>query len=289
MEMFKKRKILQIHIYSKGTDKPTFYGISMRVVCGWLLGLAIIIFGFVFWLPDNMINLKNFRVLEISKEQRAMQAAAGKLEKRISEANTQIENGRNLREKTNILAGISNVADKSENVSKTKSYKGKKITADFDGIKKSTETFRKMRDILLTNERYTQSLPLLHPIKQYQKITNKFGLIQDPITKREIPHRGLDFAVKEGDTVIATGNGIVESIIYNRTGFGTTLEIQHAPHIKTYYSHLQNVFVQPGKTVKKGQAVALTGRSGSVLWPVLHYEVRYDNQPINPEDYFITR
>jgi len=286
--MLKKRKILQIHIYSKGTDKPTFYGISMRVICGWLFGLAIIVVGFVFWLPENMINLKNFRVLDISKEQRAMQATASKLEKRISEANTQIENGRNLREKTNVLAGISITADKFEDVPKAKNYKGKRVVADFSRVKKTSETFKKMRDTLLANELYAQSLPLLHPIKQHQKITNKFGLVQDPLTKREIPHRGLDFAVKEGDTVIATGDGIVENITSSRTGFGTTLEIQHAPHIKTHYSHLQYVLVQIGKPVKKGQAVALTGKSGSVLWPVLHYEVRYDNQPINPEDYFIT-
>jgi murein DD-endopeptidase MepM/ murein hydrolase activator NlpD len=287
--MFRKRKILQIHIYSKGTDKPTFYNISVRVIFGWLLGIAIIVFCFIFWLPDNMVNLKNFRILEISKEQRAMQMTASKLEKRISETSTQIESGRNLREKTNILAGISNVTGKFEDLPKTKSYKGKKTVTDFDRIKKTLETFKKMRDTLLTNEQYAQSLPLLHPIKQHQKVTNKFGLIQDPLTKREIPHRGLDFAAKEGDTVIATGDGIVENIIHNRTGFGTTLEIQHTPHVKTLYSHLQNVFVQPGKTVKKGQAVALTGKSGSVLWPILHYEVRYNNQPINPEDYFITQ
>jgi len=287
--MLRKRKILQIHIYSKGTDKPEFYGISMRVIFGWLLGLAIIILGFVFWLPNNMINLKNFRIWDISKEQRAMQATASKLEKRISEANLQIENGRNLREKTNLLAGLSNADDRFEEMPKPKNYRGKRATTDLERIKKSSETFKKMRDILLENEQYAQSLPLLHPVKQYQKVTNKFGLVQDPLTKREIPHRGLDFAVKEGDTVIATGDGIVESIVNNRTGFGTTLEIQHSPHIKTHYSHLQQVFVQPGKPVKKGQAVALTGKSGSVLWPVLHYEVRYDNQPINPEDYFITQ
>jgi len=287
--MLKKRKILQIHIYSKGTDKPTFYGISMRVIFGWLLGLAIIVVGFVFWLPGNMINLKNFRILDISKEQRTMQAAASKLEKQISEANTQIENGRNLREKTNKLAGISNAADKFEDEPKVKSSKGKRTATDLSRIKKSSETFIRIRDSLLANEQYARSLPLLHPIRQHQKITNKFGLVQDLLTKKEIPHRGLDFAIKEGDTVIATGDGIVESITNSRTGFGTTLEIQHAPHIKTHYSHLQHILVQPGKPVKKGQPVALAGRSGSVLWPVLHYEVRYDNQPINPEDYFITR
>jgi murein DD-endopeptidase MepM/ murein hydrolase activator NlpD len=287
--MAKKRKRLQVHIYSKGTDKPESYSIPVRVIGGWLFGLAIIILGFVFWLPDNMINLKNFRVLEIAQEQKAMQLTANKLEKQISEANSQIKNSRSLREKINQLAGIPLDTTDTEKKSLAKNRKGKKILADLERIKKSQETYKKLRDTLLADELYTQSLPLLHPIKQHKNITSKFGRLQDPITKRELSHRGLDFAVSEGDTVIATGDGVIDAIINQRFGFGTTLEIQHSPRIKTVYSHLQSILVQNGKPVKKGQAVALAGKSGSVLWPVLHYEVRFDNQPINPEDYFITR
>jgi len=287
--MAKKRKRLQIHIYSKGTDKPESYSIPVRVIGGWLFGLAIIIFGFAFWLPGNMINLKNFRVFEIAKEQKTMQLTANKLEKQISEANSQIKNSRGLREKINQLAGLPVDTANPEKKPPKKNNKEKKILADLDRIKKSQETFKKLRDTLLADESYANSLPMLHPIKQYQHITSKFGRLQDPITRRELSHRGLDFAVSEGDTVIATGDGVVDGIINQRFGFGTTLEIMHSPRIKTVYSHLQSVLVQNGKPVKKGQAIALAGKSGSVLWPVLHYEVRFDNQPINPEDYFITR
>jgi murein DD-endopeptidase MepM/ murein hydrolase activator NlpD len=287
--MKKKRKKLQVHIYSKGTDKPESYSIPVRVIGGWLFGLAIIILGFVFWLPNNMINLKNFRVFEIAKEQKAMQLTANKLEKQISEANSQIKNGRSLREKINQLAGLPADTIDNEKKSAAKNRKGIKILADLERIRKSQETFKTFRDSLLANESYAKILPLLHPVKQHQNITNRFGRAIDPIIKRELPHRGLDFAVSEGDTVIATGDGVIENIMNQRFGFGTTLEIQHAPRIKTVYSHLQSILVQNGKPVKKGQPVALAGKSGSVLWPVLHYEVRFDNQPINPEDYFITR
>jgi len=287
--MAKKRKKLQVYVYSKGTDKPESYEIPVRVIGGWLFGLAIIIFGFVFWLPDNMINLKNFRVLEIAQEQKAMQLTANKLEKQIYEANSQIKNTRGLREKINQLAGIPVDTIDPEKRPAPKTYKGKKILADLESIKKSQDIYEKLRDALLEDTTYAKSLPLLHPIKQHQNITSRFGRLQDPITKRDLSHRGLDFAVSEGDTVIATGDGTVEAIINQRFGFGTTLEIQHTPRVKTVYSHLQSILVQNGKPVKKGQPVALAGKSGSVLWPVLHYEVRFDNQPINPEDYFITR
>jgi len=287
--MKKKRRKLQIYVYSKGTDKPESYSIPVRVIGGWLFGLIIIILGFAFWLPNNMINLKNFRVFEIAKEQKAMQLTANKLEKQISEANSQIKSGRSLREKINQLAGLPADTSDIEKKSEPKNRKGKKILADLERIRKSQEVFKSLRDSLLANESYAKTLPLLHPVKRYQNITNRFGRAKDPIIRRELPHRGLDFAISEGDTVIATGDGVVENIMNQRFGFGTTLEIQHSPRIKTVYSHLQSILVQNGKPVKKGQPVALAGKSGSVLWPVLHYEVRFDNQPINPEDYFITR
>ncbi len=287
--MPRKRRKIQIQIYSKGTDKPRSYDIPLRVLGEWLVGLVIIVLGFALWLPDNIINLKNFRVFEIAKEQKSMQLVANKLEKQISEANLQIESGHNLREKMNLLAGLSSSTEEIEKKAIAKKQKEDKRSADFDHLKKTLETFKNMRDALLQDEQYTNSLPLLYPIKNHENITNKFGFMRDPMSKRELSHRGLDFAVSEGDTVIATGDGIVESVINRRHGFGTTLEIQHTPLIKTVYAHLQEVLVQSGKPVKKGQAVALAGKSGSVPWTVLHYEVRYDNQPLNPEDYFLTR
>jgi murein DD-endopeptidase MepM/ murein hydrolase activator NlpD len=287
--MFKKGNRIQIQIYSKGTDKPESYSIPLKRIGWWLVGFAIIVFGFIFWLPGNMINLKNIRVIEIANEQKAMQLTANKLEKQITEANSQIEGGRSLREKINQMAGLSASSEKlKEKVSTKKKSKNKKLSTDFEHLKKSLETFKDMRDALLADEQYASSLPLLHPVKRHQNLTNRFGMIQDPLTKKELPHRGLDFAVSEGDTVIAPGDGIVESVVRKSHSFGNTLEIQHTQNVKTVYSHLQNILVQSGKSVQKGQPIATAGKSGSVPWSVLHYEVRYNDQQINPEDYFIT-
>jgi len=285
--MPKKRRKIQVQLYSKGTGKPKTYSIPVVVVAGWLLGLVIIVLSFLFWLPDNMVSKKFFTVFEIAKEQRAMQLMANKMEKQISETTFKIESGNSLREKVSQLAYLEN--NNSTETAKTKTAKNKKTSSvDFEYVKTTLNTFKNLRESFLANEEYAKSLPLSYPLRQKRSVTNKFGLIQDPFTKTELPHRGLDFAVSEGDTVIATGNGIVDGIIRHKSGFGLTLEIQHTPRIKTVYSHLHSVLVQPGKQVKKGQPIALAGRSGSVLWSVLHYEVRFDDQPINPEDYFIT-
>jgi murein DD-endopeptidase MepM/ murein hydrolase activator NlpD len=281
--MAKKRRKIKIQLYSKGTDKPETFNIPLVVIGGWLLGLAIIVLAFLFWLPSNMISPKNLKILDIAHEQRVIQLAANKMEKQISEANSKIESGSNLRSKTNQLAGFADSNGKTEGKIDEEAI----LIMDLERIKTSLETYKNLRDKLLENERRTNSLPLLYPIEGNKNITNKFGMVQDPFTKMELPHLGLDFAVREGDTVIATGSGTVEKIIKRKHGFGLTIEIQHSPEVRTIYAHLQSVLVQDGKPVKKGQPIAIAGRSGSVLWPVLHYEVRYDNQPINPADYFI--
>ena len=288
--MHKKDRKIQIQLYSKGTDKPETYSVSIVVVASWILGFVTIVLAFLFWLPSNIISEKFFRVFEIAKEQRAMQLMANKMEKQISEVNLKIENGANLREKVSQLAYLENSSTNSSTSAGTAKSKAKikKTSVDFEYVKTTLNTFRSLRDSLSSNEEYAKSLPLSYPLRHKRSITNRFGLIRDPFTKTELPHRGLDFAVSEGDTVIATGNGTIDGVIKQRSGFGLTVEIQHSPRIKTVYSHLQDVFVQPGKPVQKGQPVALAGRSGSVLWPVLHYEVRLDDQPIDPEDYFIT-
>jgi murein DD-endopeptidase MepM/ murein hydrolase activator NlpD len=45
--------------------------------------------------------------------------------------------------------------------------------------------------------------------------------------------------------------------------------------------------VKQGETVKRGEPIALAGRSGRTAGSVLHYEIRIDGESVNPEDYFI--
>ena len=107
-----------------------------------------------------------------------------------------------------------------------------------------------------------------------------------PVNILEAVYRGVDFFAEEGDTVIATGAG---KVIEARThqGFGQTVKIQHSDHIRTFYAHLEKALVKKGQTVKRGDPIALAGRSGRTAGTVLHYEIRIDGESVNPEDYFI--
>jgi murein DD-endopeptidase MepM/ murein hydrolase activator NlpD len=53
----------------------------------------------------------------------------------------------------------------------------------------------------------------------------------------------------------------------------------------TYYGHLSQFLVVPGQEVRRGEVVALSGASGRVTGPHLHYEIRLHGTPVNPYNY----
>jgi len=67
------------------------------------------------------------------------------------------------------------------------------------------------------------------------------------------------------------------------------MKIEHLPKVRTFYAHLGKALVQNGAKVKRGDPIAIIGESGRESSVGLHYEIRLDGVPINPEDYFITK
>jgi murein DD-endopeptidase MepM/ murein hydrolase activator NlpD len=64
------------------------------------------------------------------------------------------------------------------------------------------------------------------------------------------------------------------------------IEITHGYGYTTLYAHLSKTLVRPGQTIKRGDLIGLSGRSGLVSGPHLHYEVKYHGRKMNPVDYF---
>ena len=98
-------------------------------------------------------------------------------------------------------------------------------------------------------------------------------------------HTGLDFAMKIGNPVYATGDGVVESVKFEFFGYGNSVTIDHGFGYKTIYAHLNSVKVIEGMKVKRGDYIADSGKSGRSSGPHLHYEVVYKGQKVNPANY----
>ena len=121
--------------------------------------------------------------------------------------------------------------------------------------------------------------------KPVSKITRSsgFGWRIHPIYHRRIFHRGLDISVPTGTKVMATANGVVEKVRYNKhTGYGNLLIIKHSYGFRSAYAHLNSISVEVGDYVLKGQVVARSGNTGRSTGPHLHYEVRYLDKILNP-------
>ena len=97
-------------------------------------------------------------------------------------------------------------------------------------------------------------------------------------------HTGQDFAVFDGVEVRAVGAGTVHFIGCG-DGFGNQVIIRHPNGYFTQYAHLSAFLVSTGQRVGAGETIALSGSTGNVSGPHLHFEVRITPQlgsGINP-------
>jgi murein DD-endopeptidase MepM/ murein hydrolase activator NlpD len=127
-----------------------------------------------------------------------------------------------------------------------------------------------------------ESIPTGMPLKEYKRITDKFGYRMHPIFVGErIFHFGLDIAADVGTPVYAAADGVVE-YAKKKGGYGKFLLINHPFGFKTGYGHLSRYAVKAGDYVSKGDLVAFTGNTGRSTGPHLHYEVRYLYKWLDP-------
>ena len=128
--------------------------------------------------------------------------------------------------------------------------------------------------------RLTKILPIGAPVEN-KVVTSPYGIRKDPFTKNKKQHRGIDFAGKIGTELYAVAPGRVISS-GDRTGYGTTVEIDHGLGFTTLYAHLSKTMVSRGDWVRPGTVIGLGGSSGRSTGPHLHYEIRYKGEPFNP-------
>ncbi len=130
------------------------------------------------------------------------------------------------------------------------------------------------------------AIPPVVPDKKIYRLSSSFGYRKDPFTGRSKRHTGVDFALKPGNPVYSTGDGVVESVKFEFFGYGNSVLIDHGFGYKTRYAHMKSVGVVEGMKVKRGECIGESGNSGRSSGPHLHYEVLYKNNYVNPANYY---
>ena len=119
-----------------------------------------------------------------------------------------------------------------------------------------------------------------------------FGRLESGVGGRRNPfggrgyefHEGQDIDAQYGTPVEAAAAGKVIIAGWQR-GYGNVIYLDHGKGLTTRYGHLSKIDVTVGQVVSQGQEIGLVGSTGRSTGPHLHYEVRINNQPVDPKKY----
>lgn len=120
------------------------------------------------------------------------------------------------------------------------------------------------------------------------QVTSGFGKRVHPLTKEFSFHTGVDISVPAGTHVVATADGIVSYSGWSYES-GYTVVLEHGHGFSTVYAHNKKNLVKVGQRVRRGETIALSGDTGSLTGPHLHYEVWKERKPVDPEKYMEER
>lgn len=109
-------------------------------------------------------------------------------------------------------------------------------------------------------------------------VTSRYGY------RRGRYHNGIDLDLEVGDTIRAAFSGKIRYAKWNDGGFGNLVIIRHYNGLETFYAHMSKLLVMPDQEVKAGDVIGLGGNTGRSFGAHLHFEVRFYDAPMNPEE-----
>jgi murein DD-endopeptidase MepM/ murein hydrolase activator NlpD len=125
-------------------------------------------------------------------------------------------------------------------------------------------------------------LPVRAPLVGEASVSSPFGYRPDPFIGRLALHPGVDLVQPYGADIRATAAGRVVHA-GPMGGYGNMVEIDHGNGLATRYGHMSEVLVSEGEEVKVGDVLGRIGSTGRSTGPHLHYEVRIDGEPVDPD------
>jgi murein DD-endopeptidase MepM/ murein hydrolase activator NlpD len=116
------------------------------------------------------------------------------------------------------------------------------------------------------------------------KITSDFGNARIFNGTLKSYHSGSDFRAKVGTPIKVVNDGrvvLAKDMYYT----GNSVIVDHGGGIFSSYSHLSRVDVKVGDKLKKGDVIGLSGKTGRVTGPHLHFTITINSKKINPIDF----
>ena len=113
------------------------------------------------------------------------------------------------------------------------------------------------------------------------QVTGRFGRHRDAATRTWTRNRGIDIRVRRGSQVAAVADGQAVRVDWIR-GYGTFIIISHGRNYYTLYAHLGAVTVRRDDQVRRGQAIGVSGDSGTLSEAKVHFELLSGHEALDP-------
>ena len=235
---------------------------------------------------------QNHELSKLQRENRELQTANEQFSKSVESLRTQLRSVEDRTRKLAIIAGISTLDESSQGgvggVRQNDDLKGNPYRDDID--KMSYRSRRVEKDLSVLEQKFAaqsrmlSSTPSIAPVRGI--LTDGFGGRSDPFTGEPGTHNAVDISSAVGQPVRAPADGTVVKAEW-ANGYGNVIYISHGFGYSTRYGHLSSFRVHPGDHVRRGDIIAYVGSTGRSTGPHLHYEVRLNNNPVNPLEYIL--
>ncbi len=231
---------------------------------------------------------------ELSKlrnENKELQSANEQFGQSVENLRTQLRTVEDRTRKLAIIAGITTLDEASQGGSgglRNDELAANPYRDDVD--KMSFRSHNLNKDLNILEQKFTaqshllSSTPSIAPVRGI--LTDGFGGRSDPFTGERGQHGAVDISSVVGQPIRSPADGIVVKAEW-ANGYGNVIFISHGYGYSTRYGHLSSFATRPGQRIKRGDVIGYVGSTGRSTGPHLHYEVRVNNNPVNPLEYIL--
>jgi len=248
-----------------------------------VLALALVgcfsVFGFIASYARMAWKVANYNALK--READTLRSRYQNLQKEMSQTNEHLASLQLYAREVSIAYGIKQKLEGPSDIS----AEGK-LAPSFAESVEDYNFLRGVRSLAVEGQAArrlrTVARPSLWPVDG--RLMGPYGRRNDPFSGEGEFHTGVDISAPSGALVHATADGLVVRSEWSG-GYGRLVVIDHGGGIRTYYAHLSGFRVNTGQEVRRGDTVGLVGSTGRATAPHLHFEVRLNDQPVNPYPY----
>lgn len=262
-----RARIRQIRVHKRTLKLLTFFG---------LVALSAALYGF-YGLTQQAIHLR------IERENERLRA----------------ENERQRRQLNNLNQRIEAVEDNARRLVEMSGANGENQTAGNRGTGGPEVLLDSLPDLVAVEYKTDY---LERELKSYEEVLKRratvpsiwpvAGELTDGFGGRRNPfggsgsefHTGQDISALSGTPVMAAAQGTVIFAGW-QNGYGQIVIIDHGNGLTTRYGHLSGIDVEVGQQIARSQQLGRVGSTGRSTGPHLHYEVRLNDEPVNPRQY----